>query len=245
MTLLLVNTDKPKIEELQVELAFWNKLREVYRNRNLNLDELLARLVVDQRESLTSPGGREQFAELCGAGCLPQGLALLVALLRHSQFLETFWAEMVGRSEGREQASRTLENAAQTLEHLFADLMISENKGDTDLSKIGRLPVSQVIDELRFYVRLINFAKTLKVDTQTHSVEELSKYLLASHVKGMTGRFRDRSVSVLIEELVGSTNYGEVAHRMWRRRNYSRLGKHYSWMTRMLVAMSVVVAHTA
>jgi hypothetical protein len=60
----------------------------------------------------------------------------------------------------------------------------------------------------------------------------------------MTGRFHDRNVSGLIAEVTGSTDYIEVAQRMWRGRNYKRIDKHFSWMTRFLVAMSVVIAQT-
>jgi|SRR5580700_2122486 hypothetical protein len=76
------------------------------------------------------------------------------------------------------------------------------------------------------------------------ALQELSKYLLTSYIRKMTGRFHDRSASVLIQELVGPTNYDEVAQRMWRARNYKRIDKHCSWMTRFLVATSVVVAQT-
>jgi len=58
----------------------------------------------------------------------------------------------------------------------------------------------------------------------------------------MTGRFHDRSVSGLVGEVLGPSDYNEVAQRMWRSRNYERIDKHYSWITRFLVAMSVVIA---
>jgi hypothetical protein len=73
---------------------------------------------------------------------------------------------------------------------------------------------------------------------------ELSKYLLSSYVQVMTGRFHDRSVSGLVGEASVSPEYNEVSHRMWRTRNYERIDKHFSWMTRFLVAMSVVIAQT-
>jgi hypothetical protein len=59
----------------------------------------------------------------------------------------------------------------------------------------------------------------------------------------MTGHFHDRSVSGLIGAIVGPQEYNDVAQRMWRSRNYCRFEKHFSWMTNILVAMSVVMAH--
>lgn len=240
------DADIPRIEELGAELRFWNNYRELRRAKGFDPDLVLREWAAEKERSLTSPGPREEFAELCKHGCLPQVLALLVTLLRYSTLLETFWSEMVGNPDNRDKATRALENAAQTLEGLFGDVLASEKEGkNEDFAKIGRLPISSVVSELRFHVQFINFAKSLSTDTETRSPAELSKYLLSSYVKRMTGRFHDGGVSGLIGELVGSQDYNEVAQRMWRSRNYRRLEKHFSWMTRFLVAMSVVIAHPA
>ena len=117
--------------------------------------------------------------------------------------------------------------------------------GENELRKIGRVPIPRLLSELRFHITLINFAQSLKADTETHSPEELAKYLFSSYVRRMTGDFHDRCVSGLIGEAVGSDGYSEVAHRMWRSRNYERLESHYAWMVTILVAASVVMNHTA
>ena len=239
------DTDKPKIEELADELALWNTYREIRRGKGINVDRIFTELAAEQKSRLRSPGAREDFTELCNDGCLPLALAALVALLRFSPLLEEFWIEMVGRPDNREKATRNLENAVQTLQGLFGNVIALEKEGkNIDFAKLGRLPVSQVISELRFYIKLINFADSFSAETQTRSPEELSKYLLTSYVRRMTGRFHDRSVSGLLAEVTDSAEYNEVAHRMWRSRNYDRLEKHFSWMTKFLVAMSVVIAHT-
>jgi len=236
--------DIPRIEELGAELSFWNTYRELRRAKGWDPDLVLKEWSAEQQKSLTSPGPREEFAELCKDGCLPQALALLVAMLRHSPKLETFWVEIVGSPDKRDKAARTLEKAAQTLEGLFGGFVASENKDDDDvLAKIGRLPISSVISELRFHIQVINLARRLSTDTGTRSPAELSKYLLSSYVKRMTGHFHDRSVSGLIGAIVGPQEYNDVAQRMWRSRNYRRFEKHFSWMTNILVAMSVVIAH--
>jgi hypothetical protein len=238
--------DIPKIEDLGAELSFWNTYRELQRAKGFDPGQVLKEWAAEQEQSLTSPGPREEFAELCKDGCLPQGLALLVGLLRYSPLLETYWVEMVGNRDKRDKTARTLEKAAQTLEALFGDIVASEKSSKNELlSKIGRLPISSVISELRFHVRFINFARSLSADTGTRSPAELSKYLLISYVKRMTGRFHDKSTSCLIGGICGSQDYNEVAQRMWRLRNYRRLEKHFCWMTNILVAMSVVIAHAA
>jgi len=242
----MTDTDKPKIEELADEVALWNSYREARRVRGIDIAQLYADLAAEQKHELTSPGAREDFTELCTDGCFQITLAALVVLLRYSPQLKSYWAELVGRPENREKSARNLEQAVKTLENLFGNVIASEKEArNVELVKIGHLPVSQMISELRFYIKLINFAATLRADMEVRSPVELAKYLLTSYVRTMTGRFHDKNVSGLIQELLGLADYGEVAHRMWRARNYERIDKHFSWMTRFLVAMSVVMAQTA
>jgi hypothetical protein len=237
--------DKPKIEELADEAALWDSYREARQNVGIDITQFYADLAAEQKRRLTSPGAREDFDELCENGCLQLALAAIVALLHHSPHLERFWTEIVGRPDNREKATRALENAIQTLENLFGYFIALENKGKSnEFSKIGRLPISQIVSELRIYIKVINFANSISADTETRSPVDLSKYLLTSYVRRMTGRFHDRNVSGLIAEITGPIEYNEVAQRMWRARNYKRLDKHFSWMTRFLVAMSVVIAHS-
>jgi hypothetical protein len=153
---------------------------------------------------------------------------------------------VVGQSGERDRATRALEDAANTLDNLFGTVMGREKDLlDKELMQAGRVPISRVASELRSYVKFLNFAERLSTDTETRSPVELSKYLLTSYGLRMTGRFHDRCVSGLIGEIVGPLDYNEVAHRMWRSRNYQRLENHFSNMTELLVAMSVVIDHTA
>ena len=238
--------EKPQIEELADELSLWNGYREVYRAKGIDIAQLYAVLAREQEQRLPSPGARKDFAELCKDGCLPLALAALTTLLRYSPLLEQFWTELVGHPDNRDKVARSLENAARALENLFGNIIALEKKEtNPEFAIIGRLPISLLVSELRFHIKFISFAGTLSADTETHSSVELSKYLLTSYVRQMTGRFHDRSVSGLIGEVVGPQDYSEEAHRMWRNRNYDRIEKHFSGMTRFLVAMSVVIAHTA
>ncbi len=238
-------TDKPKIEELQDERRLWNTFREIHLAKGVHVDQEFAAWAAYQAKRLTSPGAREDFAELCQRGCTPQILAAILALMRNSPGLEIFWKTAIGPPPKRQKATRTLERAVAMLEEIFGGFIAMGDQEAATFTKMGRIPLSRVVFELRFYIRLINLAESLRQDTGSHSLGEVSKYLLSSYVKRLTSSFRDRNVSGLVGEVVGSVDYNEVAHRMWRSRNYRRLEKHYSWMTDLLFAASVVIAHPA
>lgn len=241
----MAQADKPRIEDLAAELDFWNKYREVHSAKGVDIARLYAAWTTELAKGLTSPGAREEFAELCETGCFPQGLAALILILRRAPLLETFWTEMVGNPSNRAKATRALEDAAQTFESLYAGARGPGTDADSELSKIGRIPITRIVSELRFHIKFINFAQLLAADTETHSPAELAKYLISGYVRRMTGDFHDRCVSGLIGEAISSDLYTEEAHRMWRNRHYERLDKHYSWMVKLMVAASVVMQHTA
>jgi len=241
----MTKADKLKIEELQDERILWNTFREIHLEKGINVDQEFAAWAAAQAKRLTSPGAGEDFTELCRGRCTPQVLAAIVALLRNSPRLGEFWEAAIGSPPKRQKATRTLERAAATLEEIFDGFIAIGDQEAPTFTKMGRIPLSRVVSELRFYTRLLNLAELLRKETASHSLGEVSKYLLTSYVRRMTGSFRDRNVSGLVGEVVGSVDYNEVAHRMWRSRNYERLEKHYSWMTDLLIAASVVIAHPA
>jgi hypothetical protein len=112
----VTDTEKPKIEELPDEVALWKVYREARQAKGFDIAKFYNELAEEHEQRLTSPGAREDFTELCEAGCFQLVLAGIVALLRYSPLLEGFWTEMMGHPENREKATRALENAAQTLE---------------------------------------------------------------------------------------------------------------------------------
>jgi hypothetical protein len=90
-------------------------------------------------------------------------------------------------------------------------------------------------------MKFITFAERFSAYAELASLAEICKYVLASYVKRSTGRFHDRNVSALIGALTQSSDFNEVAQRMWRSRNYNRLDKHFSSIAALLVAMSVAM----
>ena len=126
-----------------------------------------------------------------------------------------------------------------------ASAAVEEEKDRAEFAKVGPIPPSRLVSELRLYGGVINMAELLAMETEAHSLAEVSKFLLCSYAVRAAGRPHDANVSGLIAEMTNSPDYNEVAHRMWRNRNYQRLEKHFSGITDFLVAMGVVMARPA
>lgn len=228
------------------EQALWNSYRQARQSAGIDVGKFYADCAEHVRQGLPSPGARGDFVELCKDGCHAQAVAAIVTLIRFCPQLEDFWKMIVGPPEKRQKVIRALENAAASLEAVFKIPLLLENEEDwTEFAKGVRIPPSRMISELRVYGRLIKLAESLSGDTEVHSLAEVSKYILSSYVKRMTGSFHDRNVSGLIGEVVHSPDYNEVAHRMWRRRNYERLEMNFFGMSDLVVAISIVMNRPA
>jgi len=233
------SSDKPPIEGLEAEVEVWEVNRRILLARGI--DPL--QWAVKQVQDVTSPDARIAFDELIKHQCTPLVLAVIMALFRISPALESVWTEIVGNPKQRKKVSRTLEKTALMIENVFADAIRVENKDiRAQYIALGRIPLSDLVFELRLYSGFVDLAKRLSVDTETRSIRDFLKYILAGYVKRATGRHHDKNVSSLLADVIGPQDYNEVAQRMWRLRNYRRMENHFSKFTDFLFAMGVVVA---
>ena len=170
-------------------------------------------------------------------------LALTIALLRFAPCLQDFWTQIVGNQRRREKVIRTFEAAASTIEDVFGELLKAEKH--LRPGALGQVdPPSRIVGQLRLYCRVLSFAETLSIDTESRSLQQVVRFILSSYVQRATGRFHDNEVSALIAAVEKRSKYDEVAHRMWRKRNYPRLLKHFAKATEFLFAMGTVIART-
>lgn len=238
--------DERKPEEVGIERALLDAHRQRWQAKGFNLDEGLISWAKEEAKALETWSARADFNELCTHGSRPEILAVLIASFRFCPYLENFWTEMVGHPDDREKTAKTLKNAAVALETLFGRFIESEDEHQrAEFTKLGRLPISAVVSELRFYIKFITLAERFSVPSESNSLAEIWKYVFASYVRRSTGRFHDRNVSALIGALTQSADFDEVAQRMWRSRNYKRLDKHFSWIAALLVAMSMAMRQPA
>jgi hypothetical protein len=232
----------PKIEELAEELEFWRVFREVHQAKGIDIGKFYKDLAARVQSTFVA-GFEREFKQICDAGCLPEGLGLLIAVLKFSPELQKAWTELVGHTDNREKKAMALESAAKTLDFVYRNILPSEDVDDVFRHQ-GWIPVPQLKSELERQANFVRFAERLSEKTETNSLVEFSKYLFTSYVKRMTGDFHDRPVSALIGAAIGPEDYSSTAHSQWRYRNYDRLDDHHSWIVRLAVAMSVVIAHS-
>jgi hypothetical protein len=234
-------TDKPKIDTLETEQALWDVNRRIFLARGIDPAEWAD----EQARRFTSPDANMGFDALSKHQCTPLVLAVILALLRISPALESIWTEVVGNPKRRKKVSRNLEKIALMIEEVFADALAVEDQTiRAQYIALGRIPLSDLTSELRLYSSFVDLAKRLSADVETRSIRDFLKYILAGYVKRATGRHHDRNISALLADVVGPSDYNEVAQRMWRLRNYGRMEKHFSKFADFLFAIGVVVART-
>jgi hypothetical protein len=233
---------KQQFENLGEEREFWDLYREMYQSKGVDIDDFYRAAVEEWKKELLEHGARTDFAELTMTGCSPVILGLLIAFTRYCPQLKNFWEHTIGDVKEREKAKRELEGAAARLERIFALTLTADDNMKEKLARSRFLMPSELISQLRLYVRLITLGERLMADPGIRSLGEFAKYLLAGYVKRATGKFCDRNVSGLLADLVGPISYDETAQRMWRRRNYAHLDKHLSTMVDGLNAMGTVMS---
>ena len=84
----MTDSDKPRIEDLPEEVAFWKWCREICRSKKIDTIKLYMDLAEEEKQKLASPGAKENFIELCEAGCFQPILAGIVMLVRYAPLLE-------------------------------------------------------------------------------------------------------------------------------------------------------------
>jgi hypothetical protein len=234
--------DPPKPEIVNPMQELWDLYRQTGLAKGFDFGEILAAWTTKEQQRLASPGARDDFDQLCKAGCVPQVLALIIAIIRFSPQLSEFFEVLLGNPDKREKTLRSLERASEAFQDLFGNLLTRENEDlRTKLTEMGHIPPSRLVSGIHFYAQILKGAEAF-ADVEVNSLAELTKYLLVGYVERATGTFCDRNVSGLIGEIVGPVDHNEVAQRMWRYRNYQRLKKNFQGLPELLFDLSFVVA---
>lgn len=232
-----------KRSELRAVQSLWNEYRQTIHPMGKDLHEAFAGWTAREAQKLTPPpGAQKDFDELCRQGCVPQILAAVLAFIRVSPLLERVWTEIVGHPRKRQKLTRGLKRAVAVTEDVFGKLIAEEDESQKQkLARMGRIPLSRLVSELKVYIAFANLAEQLSAQMETRSLRELAVYLLCGYVKRSTAQFRDRNVSALLADVGDSFPSNEVAQRMWRNRNYKRLEKHHSKLAKFSFALGLVI----
>jgi hypothetical protein len=221
----------------------WDAFRQLETLDGVRLEIAWAAWAEEQRQRLASPGARTDFDELCQAGCVKEILASILALIRFAPQVSELLQATLGRSDKRQKLMLSMEEAAAALEDYYAGLETTGNSNaTTGQATIKREWPLNLISEIRSHNDMVTFFGRLVAKLEVNSFHEFARFLLVEYVNLATGRPRDRNVSGLLGEIVGPADYNEVAHRMWRARNYKRLAQHLSIFPYLLLDLSFVVS---
>src|SRR5262249_33354114 len=174
-------------------------------------------------------------------GCVPEVLATFLGLIRFAPRMNELWSETLGRIDRRQKALRLLAKAAEALKDFYIEFPVPAN-ANTPIAKTGQNWAPSILSEIESHNQKWALFDLVAAEAKVNSIPEMAKYLLVAYVKRATGRFHDRNASALLGEILGSVNYDEVAHRMWRNRNYERLEQALSMCSDLLLDLSLAVS---
>jgi hypothetical protein len=206
-------------DDLGAEIALWETLRDVYAAKGVDLEAFLSRLALAESPPLSEHGAGRDFATLCDKGCHAWVLAGLLALLRNQEALKTFWTQVVGPPRERDVTVATLNQAADTVEGLFA----LPAAGAASFAQLGRISPARLGAELRLYGRVLNLAALWSADMNIRSLDQFLMLTLASYVKRTTGSPQHAAIAGLLSETSPDRNYNEDAQKQWFYRNRALL----------------------
>lgn len=222
----------------------WDAFRQLTTEDGVTLEAAWSRWAEVQKQGLQSPGAQTDFIELCQAGCVPELLASILWLIRFASRVNELWSQTLGRADKRQKALVSLAKAAEALKEYYREFQVPGSANQTkDPTKIehGFFPL-RIVTEIQSHNDMWVLFNRLAAKFNANSMVEFGKYLFVAYVQGTTGRFRDRNVSALLGEILGPIDYDEVAHRMWRNRNYERLQQGLFIFSDPLLELSLVLS---
>lgn len=212
-------------------------LDALYNAKGIDLQCFMKEAVQGGMKSLTGFGAKQAFNTLSKANCSESSLAFLLYLIRSGPRWSNMYRLLAGSQRRRSQIGALLARAAATLEQIDQtfEKTVSREKNEL-LSPSRKMHVGEThrlelvvspatcARSLRAYVRVLNVFESASREAKIHSPEAFGKYLLSAYVRATTGDYHDVEVSALISGALRE-QYSEVAHRMWRQRNWKNLEK--------------------
>lgn len=245
--------EKTSYELTEIKTAM-EVLTSLYKSKGIDIHQVTNTAVRKGMECLSGFGGRQPFDKLCKARCNQSYLAILLYIIRSGPSWSNTWRLVVGSQRRLKQTIAILEKAASALEkldkafegalalgpHQFPPV---SNNPSSDLKQFegdsGIAPLT-IAGALRAYIRVLRLLGTASTNAKIHSPEAFGKYLLSSYVKLRTGSYHDAEVSALISSALRE-EYGELAHRMWRLRNWKHLDA-VSFPLELVIGLGVLLS---
>lgn len=200
----------------------WRTYSAKATNAGIDLPNVTKGWIASQRKFVCDDcGAATEFKALIRAGCQPEMLSVLAGALRLSPRAAGLRAVAFGPQRLRERAINSIAKTVRTLEALFPP---SEERVKSELERLGIVPPDKTLQSLRDLAGMLEFINGLPRISGVRTIEEAVRFFLCAYVEDVTGKPHNKEVAALAGCALG-TSQDEVAHGMWRKRNFARLEK--------------------
>jgi hypothetical protein len=186
-------------------------------------------------ESLKRPDIVQDVLRLESLGVRREPIAIAMKVIKFSPFIDSYFDQLGDKRERQRRAKRLLAPLPE-----LSDL--AKTFGDIPPLASQEMPnPAKIISELKLLSSMLSWGDFLYDSLGANHLMEVSKFGLASLVHEITGMFLDGAVANLIGAAL-DRRFDKTAHRVWRINNYERLQQNMPIMTRVLIALNVLVS---
>jgi hypothetical protein len=184
--------------------------------------------------------GAQEFDELCSNGCHPIALAGSLFISECMPFLTLSLRNVLGRVDERPRSAKKLRDAAEVLQKFAPEKLDRLQERMSKRNPDAPVSLYALVRGLEFYAKFFEIAEALSREADIKSKNDLPRFIVTDYVHCASGHWHDNAVSILLQ---GDSDdvYDEVAHRVWRNRNFRRLRGRYSFLSELLLELQFLL----
>jgi hypothetical protein len=194
------------------------------------------------RKKCDAYGARKELDRLLELGVCGESIVAAVFLIEFLPTIDAVFRSFLGDIQDKKRKAKCLGTAANVMEDIAKYLSRGAMDKNDALANNALLSAGQTAESLHFYASAIFFREDLLAALDANSGLEIAKYVFASSIRKITGKYHDREVSGLIGVLLSLPDYDETAHRVWRIRTLRRLNPTCSGLPTLLHALNSAVS---
>ncbi len=216
---------------------------QVFQEKGIDVISVAHTWAQSRRSEFDSLGAQE-FDELCSQGCHPIALAGSLLLSELMPILTQGVRDVIGKVDERHKNAKKLREAAEVLQKFAPERLYRLQEGMSKHNPDAPVSIQALVRSLEFYAKFLEIAEALSRNAGIKSKNDLPRFIVSDYVHCASGRWHDKEVSSLLQ---GNSEdvYDEVAHRIWRNRNFRRLRGQYAFISELLLEIQLILTEHA